>query len=130
MKRTAECVAFVLLAAYVCGCGAGEPLRVSDVQVGRSLNSDNSIGSHTTSFKPGDTMYASVLTDGSGSATITARWTYAGRVVNETAQKVSYTGHAATEFHIRPSGDFPTGEYVLEILFNGEPVETRNLRVR
>ena len=99
------------------------------MQVGRSLNADKSVGTHTTRFKPDDTMYASVITDGSGSATITARWSYAGQVVNETAREVTYYDQAATEFFIRPSGNFPVGDYKLEILFNGQPFETRNLRV-
>ena len=33
-----------------------QPLQVMTIQVGRSLNSDNSVGTITTRFKPGDTM--------------------------------------------------------------------------
>jgi hypothetical protein len=115
---------------FAIGCGLGEStLQVESVQVGKSLNSDNSVAVHTTRFEPGDTMHAAVITEGRGSATIAARWTYLGRVVNETEQKVSYNDHAATEFHIQNSGGFPVGDYKLEIFLNGEPIETRNLRV-
>jgi hypothetical protein len=121
--------AFLVVLALVSGCQAGEPIRVTNVQTGRSLNADNSVGTITTRFRPEDTMYASVITDGSGSATLAARWTYAGRLVNEASKDVRYHEQAATEFHLEPPGRFPTGDYQLEILFNGEVVETRALRV-
>ena len=121
-------VVLILAGTPIVGCG-GSTLRVTGVQVGRSLNADNSIAVHTNRFRSGDTMHAAVITEGRGSATIKARWTYIGRVVNETEQKVSYTDHAATEFHIQSSGGFPPGDYKLEIFVNGEPFESRNLRV-
>ena len=52
------------------GCGPSGPLRVTTIQTGKSLNSDKSVGNHTTRFKPDDTMFASVLTDGPGAGTI------------------------------------------------------------
>lgn len=116
--------ALVLLA----GC-SGEPIRVASFQVGRSLNPDNTVGTHTTRFKPDDTIYVSVLTTGSGSATLGARWLYAGRVVSEPAKDVSYRGDAATEFHIQNSGGFPPGDYTVEILLNGEAAGSRDFRV-
>ena len=45
-------------------------LSVTTIQTGRALNSDNSVSALTTAFKPNDTIYVSVLTEGSGSATI------------------------------------------------------------
>ena len=110
-------------------CGPGAPLRVTTIQTGRSLNSDNSVGNHTTRFKPDDTMFASVLTDGPGSGTIGVRWRYAGRLVSEETRDVSYRDHAATEFHIQNSSGFPPGEYSVEILVDGKPFATRTLRV-
>ena len=120
--------AALLAAGLATGCQE-DTLRVASVQVGRTLNSDNSVGIHTTSFKPEDTMQAAVITEGRGKATIVARWSYGGRVVNETSKDVSYTDHAATEFHLQPSGAFPPGEYTLDIIYNGQPLETRSLRV-
>jgi hypothetical protein len=119
-------VASVLAAA---ACQPGGPLRVTTIQTGRSLNSDKSVGNHTTRFKPDDTMFVSVLTDGPGAGTITARWRYAGRLVSEESRDVSYRDHAATEFHIQNSSGFPPGEYSVEIVVDGNSFATRTLRV-
>lgn len=99
------------------------------IQLGRSLNPDRTVGTHTTRFKPDDTIYASVLTTGSGSATISARWLYAGRVVSEPTRQVTYRGDAATEFHMQNSGGFPTGDYSVELFVNGESAGRREFRI-
>jgi hypothetical protein len=118
---------FGLLCACATACGSG--LTVTNIQTGRSLNSDKSVGGLTTTFKPNDTIYVSVLTDGSGSATIGVKFRYQGRVISEPEKKVSYRGAAATEFHIEYSGGFPAGEYDIEVVFNGQPAGMRKVRV-
>ncbi len=110
-------------------CRPSGPLRVTTIQTGRSLNSDKSVGNHTTRFRPDDTMFASVLTDGPGSGTIGVRWRYAGRLVSEETKSVSYRDHAATEFHIQNSSGFPEGEYTVEVLVDGQSFATRALKV-
>src|SRR5687767_3843291 len=57
--------------------------RVTDVNLGRSLTADRTIGDRTDSFAPADTIYVTVKTEGSGaSAALLARWTYEdGQVV-------------------------------------------------
>ena len=102
---------------------------MTTIQTGKSLNSDKSVGNHTTQFKPDDTMFASVLTDGPGSGTIGVRWKYSGRLVSEETKSVSYRDHAATEFHIQNSSGFPPGDYSVEILVDGQSFATRALRV-
>ncbi len=119
----------VLLAMAGAACRPSGPLRVTTIQTGRALNSDNSVGAHTTRFKPDDTMYVSVLNDGPGSGTIAVRWRYAGRLVSEDTRNVSYRDSAATEFHIQNSGGFPAGDYSVEILIDGKSFATRMLRV-
>jgi hypothetical protein len=120
--------AVVLLAAALIGCGAGN-LTVTNIQTGRSLNSDNSVGALTTTFKPSDTIYVAVLTDGSGSATIGAKFSHLGRVVAEPEKKVSYRGAAATEFHLDYPGGSPVGDYDIEVFFNGQSAGMRKVRV-
>ena len=110
-------------------CRGNDPLQVTTIQLGRSLNPDKTVATHTTRFKPGDTIYASVLTDGSGSGTIGAKWWYAGRLVSEPTQRVSYKGAAATEFHIQTSSRLPPGDYKVEILLDGQSIGTREFRV-
>ena len=121
-------VLVVLAAAAIAACSGG-PLHVRTIQVGKTLNSDNSVGTITSQFKPTDTIYVSVLTDATGTGTITARWTYAGRPVSEEMKMVSYKGAAATQFHIQSSGGFPAGDYKVEILLDGMSVGQREFKV-
>ena len=100
-------VPILLLTAALAACGPTEALRVETIQLGRSLNPDNSVAGHTTTFKPLDTMYVSVLTPEKGRGTIGVRWMYEGRLVGEPSQDVVYRGAAATEFHIQNSSGFP-----------------------
>jgi len=121
-----------LLAACVVAVGAvacANNLSVANIQTGRSLNSDKSVGTLTTAFKPNDTIYVSVLTEGSGSGTIGVKFSFQCRVISDPEKKVSYRGAAATEFHIEYSGGFPSGEYDIEVLFNGQPAGMRKIRV-
>ena len=118
----------VALAASVTACGVGT-LKVTNIQTGRSLNSDNSVGTLGTTFKPSDTIYVAVLTDGTGRATIGAKFSHLGRVVSEPQKKVSYRGAAATEFHLDYAGGLPTGEYDIEVFFEGQSAGMRKVRV-
>jgi len=130
MMRTAlaRLTVAAVLASALAACGVGS-LKVTGVQLGRSLNSDNSVGAHTTGFAPDDTIYVSVLSEGPGKATLAARWLYAGRLVSEDHKEVSYTREAATEFHIHNSSGFPKGDYEVEILVNGERWGARPFKV-
>ena len=111
------------------GCGPSGPLRVTTIQTGKSLNSDKSVGNHTTRFKPDDTMFVAVLTKGPGSGKIGVRWTYAGRLVSEESRSVSFRDGGATEFHIQNSGGFPEGKYSVEAFLDGSPVGRRAFTV-
>ncbi len=128
MSRFARSLVAVSLMA-VCAVACGGTLTLASIQTGRSLNSDKSVGALTTTFKPNDTIYVAVLTEGSGSATIGVKFLFQGRVISEPEKKVSYRGAAATEFHIEYSGGFPTGEYDIEVVFNGQPAGMRKVRV-
>ena len=129
MRTLLFATALIAVGLVAAGCRPSGPLRVTTIQTGKSLNSDKSVGNHTTQFKPDDTMFASVLTDGPGSGTIGARWKYSGRLVSEETKSVSYRDHAATEFHIQNSSGFPPGDYSVEILVDGQSFATRALRV-
>ena len=118
-----------LLALLAAACGTEEPLQVTTIQLGRSLNPDKTVSDHTTRFKHTDAIYAAVLTDGSGSGKIKARWLYAGQVVSEPEREVSYQGPAATEFHLQNSAGFPPGEYKVELFLDGRPIGARAFRI-
>jgi hypothetical protein len=122
-------VAICGLAAAV-ACGPSEPLKVTTIQLGRSLNSDDSVATHTTSFHPKDTIYAALINDAAGAGTVSARWVYAGQTVSEETKKVSHNREGATEFHLRsPSAGFPPGDYRVEFQVDGTPAGTREFRV-
>jgi hypothetical protein len=120
------------LAAFVAVCfsiACGGNLTARSIQVGRTLNSDNSVGTLTTTFKPNDTIYAAILTDGSGRGTASAKFSFGGRVISEPSKPITMKGSGATEFHIDYSGGFPPGDYDIELFLNGQSVGTRRVRV-
>lgn len=122
-------LALVILSACLAGCGSGEALQVTTIQLGRAVNPDHTVSSFTTRFLPDETVYLSVATAGAGSATISVRWLYEGRVIDEPKKQVSYKIPAATEFHLESVPAFPTGGYVAEVFLNGQSVGTRPFRV-
>ena len=129
MKRLLHAACVVVSVLVAAGCGPTEPLKVETIQLGRGLNPDNSVSGHTTSFKPLDTMYVSVLTPDKGRGKIGVRWTYEGRVVGEPSKDVVYRDAAATEFHIQNSSGFPPGNYSVEVFLDGQSVGKRDYRV-
>lgn len=119
----------MILFACLTGCGSGQPLRVTTIQLGRSLNPDNTVASFTTVFTPTDTVYLSAVTTGVGSAKLGVRWTYAGQVIGNPEKQVASRTDAVTEFHLQSPGGFPPGDYAAEILLNGQSAGTRTFKV-
>lgn len=110
----------------------GDALRVTDVDLGRSIGPDNRVNDNddTDDFRPRDTIYASVATEGSRAGTLTARWTFEdGQVVDETRQSLSPTGPSVTEFHISKPDGFPVGNYKVEILLDNQVVDSKDFEV-
>ena len=123
-------IAAVVLCALGCvACGPTEPLNVVTIQTGKSLNSDHSVGTHTLSFRPKDTMYVSVLTAGRGAGTFTVKWRFAGQVIQDLTKKVSYNDQAATDFRFQAADDFPIGDYEIEVIVDGKTIDRRRVKV-
>ena len=128
----------LVLAVALFGCSASKPavetgVKVTGIDVGRSLAPDKTIAEKTESFGPTDTFYLSVKTDGSGpGATLTARWTYEdGQVIDESRQNIAPTGSATvTEFHLSKPDGWPAGGYKVEVLLDGASAGTRDFKVR
>ena len=129
MHRAAFGTYAFVLAVCLAACGSGEPLRVASIQLGRSVNADNTVSSFTTTFSPDDNIYLSVLTTGVGEGTISVRWTYAGRVIDEPKKQVTYRIDAATGFRLQSATGFPPGEYTAEVFLNGQSAGTRSFHV-
>jgi hypothetical protein len=106
-------------------------VRVTVLAVGPALGADKHATTGTDTFKPNDTIYATVGTDGASSgSTLKAKWTYQdGQTVDETSRTIAPTGPTVTEFHIvKPSG-WPKGAYKVEIFLDGAPVGTKDFKV-
>ncbi len=129
MQRLTFFLVALVLACTVSGCGLGESLHVTSLQLGRSLNTDGTVATHTTRFSPDDTIYISVLTAGAGSGVIGVRWKYGEQVAGEPTKRVSYKDVAATEFHLQSAGGFPVGDYTVEAFFDGQSVGSQTFRV-
>ena len=112
--------------------GTSASVRVSQVDLGRSLTADKTINDRTDSFKPTDTIYASILTEGAApTATLKARWTYQdGQAVKESTQTIAPTRDARTEFHISKPDGWPTGKYRLEVFLNDSSAATKDFEVQ
>lgn len=141
MKRTMRILSVVVcVAAITAACKkANEPgatpaaaVRVTETDLGRSLAADKGIADKTSEFRPTDTIYLSVETDGtSPQATLQTRWTYQdGQVVKEESQTIAPTGKARTEFHIVKPDGWPVGKYTVAVSLNGVAAGTKDFEVK
>jgi len=105
-------------------------VKVRDIALGRAIGPDKHVTAPAGDFGPGDTIYTSVVTEGAATrAVLSARWTYRGALIEETAQKIAPEGTTVSEFHVfNPSGWAP-GDYRVEILLDGRIVGDRAFRV-
>jgi hypothetical protein len=107
-------------------------VKVADVTLGRALGADKAISDSTDKFRPNDTIYASVTTDGSApSATLRAKWTFEdGQTVDESSRTIAPNNRERTEFHISKPNGWPAGKYKLEVFLNDQSVETKTFEVQ
>lgn len=109
-------------------CNNG-PLKLANIQTGRSLNQDRSVASITTLFKPNETIYVSIQTKAAGQGTISVKWKFGSQLIDEPSKQVSYDGPASTDFQMRNSGGFPPGDYSVAVFIDGVQVGTRVFKV-
>jgi hypothetical protein len=111
---------------------ATEALRVTSVDVGKSLTADKAVANPTDDFMPRDTVFVSVATEGAApSATLVARVTFQdGQLVDESTRTIAPTGQARTEFHVfKPTG-WPEGKYKVEVSLNGALAGSKDFEVK
>ena len=106
--------------------------KVSGIEMGKGIGADKRVTAPATSFKPKDTIYVSVATDGAAaSKTITAKWSYEdGQTVKEGSESIAPTGPATTEFHIAKPSGWPEGKYKVEIAVDGAPAGSKDFEVK
>jgi hypothetical protein len=130
--------ALILVVAATMGCSKartpsrvpGSSLEVRHIEVGRAIGPDKVVTAPTGAFGPADTIYTSVVTEGKArTATLSARWTYQGTVLEETEQRIAPSGTVVSEFHVFNPAGWAPGEYRVEILLDGRVVGDRAFRV-
>ncbi len=105
MFRTGKIAAAVLAVIVLVGCS--QPITIDTIQIGRSLNADQSVASQTTTFKPNETVYVSALNNARGYGTISVKWYMGQQLLSERQKQVKFQGAGATEFNISSAGGFP-----------------------
>jgi hypothetical protein len=110
---------------------AETPVRVSEVKTGIAVGADKRVTDEVDVFKPTETVYVSVVTEGTApSAELKARWTFGdGQVVDEKTQMLSPAGRAITEFHVSKPDGWPRGNYRVEVFLNGAPAGSEDFQV-
>ena len=114
---------------------APEPVGVNAglIDVGKAVGPDKRVTAPTSSFAKSDTIYASVDTTGTGTATLKATWTYKkggqSTVLSEDTQTITPTGPATTEFHVTNPKGWPAGEYQVELFLDGKPIGVKTFTV-
>lgn len=106
-------------------------LRVTGVETGKGVNADKTIKDDEHDFGVRDTVYVSVKTEGAGSGTLAAKFTFQdGQTVEEASQNISPTADAHHEFHIQKATPWPKGDYRVVIRLNGDSVGTKDFTVK
>ena len=110
---------------------ASGPVTVVAVDLGRSIGSDKQVTESVETFKPNDTIYASIHTSGSApSSTMSVKWTDPnGQVVDQSEQPIVTTeGSNAMEFHLSKPG-LAAGTYKVEVFVDGNSVQSKEFKV-
>jgi hypothetical protein len=101
-------------------------LRVASIELGHAVSPDKKVTAPSSFFQPAETVYASVVTEGKAAeATLKARWSLEGNVLDETTQRIAPAGTAVTEFHVYNPAGWRPGRYKVEISLDGAPVGER-----
>jgi hypothetical protein len=122
----------VLMLLVACGaCKPTEPVRITGIELGSTINPDNTVSSPNVTFPPNATVYAAIATEGTGPATLAARWTGAdGQVFTEQTQSINPSKPAHFEFHFVPPGNWPKGRHKVVFTLNGGGSRTRDFEIR
>lgn len=110
---------------------------VSSIDLGSAVGADNKVTTAATSFKPKDTIYASIGTTTSDPAAtvatkLAAKWTYQdGQTVHEEpAVDVQATNGGVTAFKLNSPKGLPDGKYKVEVTQDGNVVQSKEFDVK
>ncbi|MGJ4731051.1 hypothetical protein, partial [Luteimonas sp. SDU101] len=110
---------------------APAPASTATVTLGNAIDANNTIATPLTSFSAGDTIHASVATDGASASRLTARWTHldSNQTVAEETKDIA-AGAQTTDFHISKPDGWPTGRYRVEISQDGNVINSSEFDVK
>jgi hypothetical protein len=108
------------------------PFGIGAIQLGNQIDADKRVLAPAQSFAPGDTIYASIATQGETQGVVlAARWSYEdGQTVAESSETVATAGPTVLEFHIAKPDGWPAGRYRVDVTADGRPAGTREFEVR
>jgi hypothetical protein len=115
---------------------AAPTVSVTSVDLGNAIDANKRVTTPATTFAASDTIHASVATTSSDPSTpqrgqLTARWTFEdGQLVDEVSSAFDFTGTGNTAFQVSKPDGWPLGRYKVEIMLNGDVVQTREYEVR
>jgi hypothetical protein len=112
-------------------------VSVATVDLGNAVGPDFRVTTPATTFAAKDTIHASVATN-TGDATasvpgkLAVKWTHldSNQVVHEESRDVTFAGSGVTSFQISKPDGWPTGKYRVEVMLDGNTVQTREFEVR
>lgn len=110
---------------------------VTGVDLGNAVGADMRVAAPMGTFAPKDTIHAAVMTATSDPAAsvagkLGAKWTHvdSNQVVHEDSKDLTFAGDGVTDFQISKPDGWPTGKYKVEIMLDGNVVQTREFEVR
>ena len=110
---------------------------VTAVDLGNAVGADMKVATPASTFKPKDTIYASISTTTSDPMAsvpgkLGVKWSHvdSNQVVNEESRDITFAGNGTTEFHIAKPDGWPAGKYKVEVALNGMPVQSRDFEVK
>lgn len=111
--------------------------QVVSVDLGSAAGTDMKITAPKTTFGTKDKIIAAVTTRTADAAVavpskLAAKWSHldSNQVVNEEARDVSLQGDQTFDFEITNSNPWPAGKYKVEVMLDGNVVQTREFDVR
>jgi hypothetical protein len=101
------------------------------ITLGSALGPDKRVAAPKETFGVRDTIYASVATDGSGTAQkLKAVWTMGAESVRTDSLMLDLSGPTVSEFHISRPRAWPAGTYRLTVTLNDGAAQTKDFVVK
>ena len=111
-------------------------VAVSSVDLGNAVGPDMRVVAPMTSFGKNDTVIAAVSTSTSDPLAsvpgkLSAKWSFQdGQVINDESKDVNFTGNGVTDFQVAKPDGWPAGNYKIDILLDGQVVQTKEFSVK